>query len=56
MIRITKAEEWDCIIVGIWNVPEKRYADYFPQKIIDSILNQLDLKFKTSNKRTAISR
>jgi enterochelin esterase-like enzyme len=27
----------DCFIVGIWNVPEKRYADYFPQKIIDSI-------------------
>lgn len=27
----------DCIIVGIWNVPEKRFADYFPQKIIDSI-------------------
>jgi predicted alpha/beta superfamily hydrolase len=27
----------DCIIVGIWNVPEKRYSDYFPQKIIDSI-------------------
>lgn len=27
----------DCMIVGIWNVPEKRYADYFPQKIIDRI-------------------
>jgi predicted alpha/beta superfamily hydrolase len=27
----------DCIIVGIWNIPEKRYADYFPQRIIDSI-------------------
>ncbi len=27
----------DCIIVGIWNVPERRYADYFPQKIIDQI-------------------
>jgi hypothetical protein len=35
MIRITKAGKI-CIIVGIWNVPEKRYADYFPQKIIDS--------------------
>ena len=27
----------DCMIVGIWNVPERRYADYFPQKIIDNI-------------------
>jgi enterochelin esterase-like enzyme len=27
----------DCIIVGIWNVPERRYADYFPQNIIDNI-------------------
>lgn len=27
----------DCIIVGIWNIPERRFADYFPQKIIDSI-------------------
>jgi enterochelin esterase-like enzyme len=27
----------DCIIVAIWNVPEKRFADYFPEKIIDSI-------------------
>ena len=24
-------------MVGIWNVPAKRFADYFPQKIIDSI-------------------
>jgi hypothetical protein len=37
LLRITKAGKIrDCIIVGIWNVPEKRY-DYFPQKIIDSI-------------------
>ena len=27
----------ECIIVGIWNVPERRYADYFPQKIIENI-------------------
>jgi predicted alpha/beta superfamily hydrolase len=27
----------ECIIVGIWNVPEKRFADYFPQRIIDKI-------------------
>jgi predicted alpha/beta superfamily hydrolase len=26
-----------CIVVAIWNIPEKRFADYFPQKIIDSI-------------------
>lgn len=26
-----------CIVVGVWNVPEKRFADYFPQKIIDKI-------------------
>lgn len=27
----------ECIIVGIWNVPDERYADYFPQKIIENI-------------------
>jgi len=27
----------DCIVVAIWNIPEKRFAEYFPQKIIDSI-------------------
>ncbi len=27
----------DCIIVAIWNVSEKRFADYFPQKIIAKI-------------------
>jgi len=27
----------DCIVVAIWNIPEKRHAEYFPQKIIDSI-------------------
>lgn len=26
-----------CLIVGIWNVPSKRYADYFPEKIIKYI-------------------
>jgi predicted alpha/beta superfamily hydrolase len=34
---LQEGEIRDCIIVGIWNVPERRYADYFPQKIIDSI-------------------
>jgi hypothetical protein len=34
LLEITKAGKIrDCIIVGIWNVPEKRYADYFPQKL-----------------------
>ncbi len=27
----------DCIVVAVWNVPYKRFADYIPQKIIDSI-------------------
>jgi enterochelin esterase-like enzyme len=27
----------ECIVVAIWNIPEKRHAEYFPQKIIDSI-------------------
>lgn len=27
----------ECIIVGIWNVPGNRYADYFPEKIIPDI-------------------
>jgi enterochelin esterase-like enzyme len=27
----------DCIVVGIWNNSEKRHAEYFPQKIIESI-------------------
>lgn len=26
-----------CIVVAIWNVPEKRFADYFPEKIINTI-------------------
>lgn len=24
----------DCIIVGIWNIPDKRMNDYFPQKVL----------------------
>lgn len=27
----------DIIVVGIWNVPAYRFANYFPQKVIDSI-------------------
>jgi predicted alpha/beta superfamily hydrolase len=27
----------DVIVVGIWNVPTYRFANYFPQKVIDSI-------------------
>jgi hypothetical protein len=27
----------DCIVVGIWNVPAQRFADYFPQKAFESI-------------------
>jgi enterochelin esterase-like enzyme len=27
----------NCIVVAIWNIPEKRFAEYFPEKIIDSI-------------------
>jgi len=27
----------DCIVVAIWNVPTFRFADYFPQKVIESI-------------------
>jgi enterochelin esterase-like enzyme len=27
----------NCIVVAIWNIPEKRFMEYFPQKIIDSI-------------------
>lgn len=27
----------DVIVVGIWNVPAYRFANYFPQKVIDSI-------------------
>jgi enterochelin esterase-like enzyme len=25
----------DCIIVGIWNIPEKRFYDYFPQQVLN---------------------
>jgi enterochelin esterase-like enzyme len=25
----------DCIVVGIWSIPEQRYADYYPQKALD---------------------
>ncbi len=24
----------DCIIVGVWNIPQNRFYDYFPQKVI----------------------
>lgn len=27
----------ECIVVGIWNVSEKRYGDYFPEKILRNI-------------------
>jgi len=27
----------ECIVVGIWNIPELRFADYFPQKAIPNI-------------------
>ncbi|MCU0467092.1 MAG: alpha/beta fold hydrolase [Arcicella sp.] len=27
----------DCIVVGIWNIPTERFADYFPEKIIKHI-------------------
>ena len=26
-----------CIVVAIWNIPDKRFAEYFPEKVIDSI-------------------
>jgi len=28
----------DFIVVGIWNIPESRHADYFPQKPLESLL------------------
>lgn len=34
----------DCIVVGIWNVPEKRFADYFPQKILPNIPDAIKSK------------
>jgi predicted alpha/beta superfamily hydrolase len=30
----------DVIIVGIWNVPQKRHSDYFPQKPFESLTAQ----------------
>lgn len=36
LIRKNKIK--NCIVVGIWNIPEKRFADYFPQKVVDNIL------------------
>ena len=45
----------DCIIVGVWNIPQLRYAEYFPQRVIDSLEKpQRDLiilnQFKTEPK------
>lgn len=45
----------DCIIVGVWNIPQLRYAEYFPQRVIDSLDKpQRDLilskQFKTEPK------
>ncbi len=28
----------NCIVVGVWNIPEKRYSDYFPQKVLNKII------------------
>lgn len=30
-----KNEIRDCIIIGIWNIPEDRFFDYFPQKAVN---------------------
>lgn len=27
----------DCLVVAVWNVPAKRFADYFPEKVIAAI-------------------
>jgi predicted alpha/beta superfamily hydrolase len=27
----------DCIVVGVWNVPANRFADYFPEKVLTQI-------------------
>jgi len=37
----------NCIVVAIWNIPEKRFAEYFPQKIIDSIPEATRTKIST---------
>jgi enterochelin esterase-like enzyme len=38
MTRLLKEKKIrNCIVVAIWNIPEKRFAEYFPEKVIDSI-------------------
>lgn len=37
----------NCIIVAIWNIPEQRYADYFPQKVLENIAEPLKSKILT---------
>jgi enterochelin esterase-like enzyme len=39
LIKLGKIQE--CIVVGIWNVPEDRFADYFPQKVIPNIAENI---------------
>ena len=32
----TEGKLQNCIIVGVWNITGKRYADYFPQKVLEN--------------------
>ena len=40
----------DCIVVGIWNIGEKRHAEYCPQKPVESLSSkQLDTLYTAKN-------
>jgi enterochelin esterase-like enzyme len=39
LIKLGKIPQ--CIVLGIWNVPEDRFADYFPQKVIPNIAENI---------------
>jgi len=40
----------ECIVVGIWNVPNKRHLDYFPQKAFESLSKRQQDSLFVANK------
>lgn len=51
-LLINEGKVRDCIVVGIWNIPENRFYDYFPQKTLNYMaveeLREFDKGLNTS--------
>jgi len=37
----------ECIVVGVWNVPTNRFADYFPEKVLTQIAEPAQSQIRT---------